>query len=170
MHHGRLETLIYLHRLTEKGETWSITYYSDHSVKRDSAGNTWTYYFNDVGIIERVIDPLGNVTEQHHNKVTSTSVDWKEDGNGNRTTYTYDANGNITSMTHPLGNATTYTYVAGTNSLETETNPLGVVTKYEYDGHGNRTRIIRDSGGPMENAVVYTYDSSGSQTSVSALQ
>lgn len=150
----------------EKGETYTISYYSGYTIKKDSKGNTWTYYFNDVGVITQVIDPLGNVTEQLPNKVTSTSVDWEKDANGNITTYAYDAIGNIISKTDPLGNTTTYTYIAGTNLIATETNPLGVVTKYEYDANGNQTIIIRDFGGTLQNATAYTYDSKGNQTSV----
>ena len=150
---------------TEKGETWTITYYADRTVKRDSSGNTWTYYFNDVGIIERVIDPLGNETEQSHNYVTSTSMEWEEDANGNRTSYTYDADGNISSKTNPLGNTWNYTYAAGTDRMITETNPSGVVTRYEYDGYGNLIRRIRDSGESLENTTTYTYDSEGNKTS-----
>lgn len=150
----------------EKGETWTFTYYDGYTVKSDSSGNTWTYYYNDLGLAERVIDPLGNVTQKQHNRVTSTSMDWEDDANGNRTTYTHDADGNITSKTDPLGNTWTYTYIAGTDRVETETNPLGVVTRYEYDGNGNRTRIVRDSGGPLENATTYSYDSEGNLTSV----
>lgn len=151
---------------TEKGETWTISYQSDHTIKTDSSGNSWTYYFNDVGIIEKVIDPLGNVTQQHHNKITSTSLDWEEDGNGNRITYTYDQYGNVTGKTDPLDDSWTYSYTASTNWMETETDPCGVVTKYEYDGNGNLTKIIRDFGGPLENTTAYIYDSSGNQTSV----
>lgn len=152
--------------MMEKGETWTITYNAGNTVKRDSAGHTWTYYYNNLGIIEKTIDPLGNVVEQSHNKVTSTSLAWKQDANGNRTTFTYDADGNIASKTDPLGNTWRYTYVAGTDHLATETNPLGVVTKYEYDANGNRIKLIRDFGGPLENAINYTYDAKGNQTSV----
>jgi RHS repeat-associated protein len=151
---------------TEKGETYTIAYFDGRTEKTDSQGNKWTYYFNELGIIERVIDPLGNETKQQPNKITSTSVEWEEDANGNRTTYTYDADGNIASKTDPLGNTWTYTYIAGTDLLATETNPLGVVTKYEYDGKGNQTAIIRDFGGALENRSIYTYDSQGNQTSV----
>ena len=35
-------------------------------------------------------------------------------------------------------------------SMLTETDPRGVVMKYEYDGAGNRTKLIRDFGGPLE--------------------
>ena len=151
---------------TEEGETFTMVYADGSTRKTDSQGNRWTYYYNDLGIIERIVDPLGHEKKQHHNKVTATSLDWEEDLNGNRTTYTYDVGGNITSKTDPLGNTTTYTYVVGTDLVATETNPLGVVTRYEYDTNGNLTRLIRDSGGPLENATSYTYDSHGLQTSM----
>ena len=150
----------------EKGENYTISYFDDRTEKTDSNGNKWTYYFTDLGIIDKVVDPFGYVTQQQPNKVTATSLAWEEDANGNRTSFTYDADGNITSKTDPLGNTWTYTYVAGTDWLETETNPLGVVTKYEYDGNGNQTAIIREFGGALENRSSYTYDSQGNQTSV----
>ena len=151
---------------TEKGETYTIAYFDGRTEKTDSQGNKWTYYFNDVGIIERVVDPLGNETKRQLNKITAQSVDWEEDANGNRTTYTYDADGNIATKTDPLSNTWTYTYIAGTDLLETETNPLGVVTKYAYDTNGNLTKVIRDFGGSLENMTAYAYDSEGNQTSV----
>ena len=150
---------------TEKGETYTIAYFDGRTEKTDSQGNKWTYYFNAVGVIEKVVDPLGNETNRQLNKVTAQSVDWEDDLNGNRTSYTYDGDGNIASKTDPLGNTWTYSYIAGAYLLETETNPLGIVTKYEYDGKGNQTAMIRDFGGPLENRSSYTYDSQGNQTS-----
>ena len=146
---------------TEKGETYTIAYFDGRTEKTDSKGNKWAYYFNDVGVIERVVDPLGNVKEQQLNKITSTSVDWEEDLNGNRRTYTYDTDGNINSETDPLGNVWTYTYIAGTDFVETATLPLGMVTKYEYDTRGNLNKVIRDFGGPLENVTIYDFDSYG---------
>ena len=150
---------------TEKGETWTVAYYSDHTVKRDSQGNTWTYYFNNLGIIEKVIDPLGNVVSRHHNKVTSTSVDWEEGLNGNRTTYTWDAEGNITSVQDPLGNTRTYTYDPNFNKIATETDELGRTTKYEYDSNGNVIKEYYAYGTPSQTEKSYTYDSNGNRTS-----
>ena len=149
---------------TEKGETYTIAYFDGRTEKTDSQGNKWTYYFNDVGVIEKVVDPLGNETNRQLNKVTAQSVDWEDDLNGNRTSYTYNGDGNIATKTDPLGNTWTYTYIAGTNLLETETDPLGVVTKHEYDANGNRTKIIMDFGGALENTTTYTYDSQGNLT------
>ncbi len=151
---------------TEKGETYSISYYNDHTIKTDSQGNIWTYYFNNLGIIEKVVDPLGNIVNRSHNKVTSTSLDWEEDANGNKTTYTYDASGNIASKTNSLNNTWIYTYVTGTNRIATEANPLGVVVKYDYDAAGNLVKLTRDYHGSLENITTYTYDSKGNQTSI----
>lgn len=151
---------------TEKGETYTIAYYTGYTVKTDSKGNRWTYYYNDVGVITKVIDPLGSVKEQSLNKITATSKDWEKDLNGNITTYTYDAYGNITSKTDPLGNTTLYTYITGTNLLATETNPLGVVTNYEYDANGNIVKLVRDYGGFTESVETFTYNSLGKRTSM----
>jgi len=156
---------------TEKGETWTIAYHPEanpaYTTKKDSSNHTWTYYANDVGIIEKVVDPSGHFKqEQQHNKVTSTSMDWEEDGKHNRTTYTYDEFGNIASKTDALSHTWTYTYVPGTYRMVTETSPLNVVTKYEYNASGNQTKVIKDFGGALANTTTYTYDSLGRKTSV----
>ena len=146
---------------TEKGETWTISYHDDHTVKTDSSGNTWTYYFNDVGVIERVIDPLGNVKQQQLNKVTSISVDWADDLNGNRTTYSYDSDGNIATITDPLGNTWANNYISGTNLKETEIDKLGRQTRFEYDNNGNLIRKIEDYEGTLKRITSYTYNNIG---------
>lgn len=151
---------------TERGETYIIAYFDGRTEKTDSQGNKWTYYFNDVGVIESVVDPFGNVKQQQLNKITSTSVDWEDDFNANRTTYNYYDNGEIKSKTDPLGNTWTYTYVEGTNWIDTETNPLGVMTKFIYDDEGNIIQSIRDYNGSLQNSITYSYDVKGSQTSV----
>lgn len=145
----------------EKGETYSITYFTDHTIKTDSSGNSWTYYFNNVGIIEKIIDPSGNTIQQSHNKLTSTSLDWEEDVNGNRTYFTYDSYANIDSITDPLGNIWKYTYIPATDLVVTETDPKDIVTKYEYDSKGRKIKIIKDFGGPLENEILYAYDDKG---------
>ncbi|MBN1930909.1 MAG: RHS repeat protein [Desulfobacterales bacterium] len=150
----------------EKGEIYTIAYFDGRTEKTDSHGNKWTYYFTDIGVIERVVDPLGNEKKQQLNKVTATSMDWEEDLNKNRTTYTYDDYGNIVSKTDPLGNTWTYTYITGTDLLETEIDPLGRITSFEYDSNGSQISIIRDSGGSLENRINYTYDEKGNQTSI----
>lgn len=71
----------------EEGETYTLSYFTDHTEKVDSQGNKWTYYYNSVGVLERTIDPDGNETKQGLNMITATSADWNEDANGNRTNY-----------------------------------------------------------------------------------
>lgn len=151
---------------SERGETFTMAYFDGRTEKTDSKGNKWTYYYNDAGIIERTINPMGYEKRQSPNNITATSMEWVEDLNGNRTTFTYDANGNITSKTDPLGNTTTLTYVAGTNFIESETNPLGVVTRSQYDGKGNLTSLTRDFGGALETTISFVYDNQGRQTSM----
>lgn len=150
----------------EKGEAFTVSYFTNHTEKTDSQGNKWTYYYNDVGVIERIVDPLGNETKQNLNKITATSVDWEEDTNGNRTTYTYDILGNMTSRTDALGNTWSYTYVAGTDWVQTETNPAGTVTKHQYDAKGNRIKTTYDFGGALANSTTSTFDAAGNKTSV----
>ncbi len=72
----------------------------------------------------------------------------------------------MTSKTDPLGNAWQYTYVTGGVRLGTEANPQGVVSKYEYDADGNRTKVIMDYGGVSQNTTTYAYDAQGNLTSV----
>jgi RHS repeat-associated protein len=151
---------------TEKGETYTIAYFDGRTEKTDSHGNKWTSYYNDVGVIFRVVDPLGNEKTQNLNKVTATSADWKEDGNNNRRLYVYDENGNISAETDPAGNTWNYTYVSGTNWLKTETDPLGVVRENVYDENGNRKEVIQDFGGPLQSSTKYTYDSNGNMISM----
>ena len=146
---------------TEKGETFSVAYFADRTEKTDSQNHKWTYYYNDVGVIERTIDPLGDEVKQSFNMLTTTSADWKEDANGNRTSYTYDELGNITSKTDAAGSVWTYSYVAGSDRVETEANPLGVITKYSYDANGNKTNVVQDLGGPLESETIINYDNNG---------
>jgi YD repeat-containing protein len=47
-----------------------------------------------------------------------------------------------------------------TGQVRTSTDPAGVVTRYVYDGSGNRTAVIRDSGGLNQTATA-TYNAVG---------
>ncbi len=151
---------------TERGEAYTIAYFDGKTEKTDSKGNKWIYYFNDVGIIEKVITPLGDVEQRQFNKINATSMDWKDDLNGNRTSYTYDLYGNIVTKTDPLGNIWNYSYVTGTDLLKSVIDPSGVVTEYRYDDEGNLIEIVKDANGELKNTTSYTYDDSGNQTSI----
>ena len=146
---------------TEKGETYSFAYYDGRAEKTDSQGNKWIAYYTEQGIIEREVDPLGNEISRQLNNIKSTSEDWVSDPNGNRTNFTYDDYGNVTSKTDPLGSTETFTYLAGTSLLDTKTDRMGKVTKYEYDSNGRRTKIIEDFGGSSEKTTIFNYSSNG---------
>ncbi|MFH1152449.1 MAG: DUF6531 domain-containing protein, partial [Pseudomonadota bacterium] len=150
--------------ILEKGENYTIGYYDGYTRKSDSRGNTWTYYYNDVGVIERFIDPFGNEKKQQPNKITATSVDWEEDYNGNRTTYTYDSDGNVLSKTDALGNTWTHTYAPGSRLKSSTTSPRGTQTTYTYNTSGNRTSVTRDAGGPLAATTSFVYDTAGNMT------
>lgn len=60
---------------------------------------------------------------------------------------------------------TSYTYNA-LDLVETITDPLAVVTKYEYDANGNRTKVIEAFGDPLQRETTFTYDGSGNLSSV----
>lgn len=152
-------------RYTEGAETYYITYVSENETrKRDSQGNVWRYFFDEHGMINKEIDPLGNVIERLHNHITGTSLDWEKDANGNTTSYEYDTNGNMTKITDAMGKETLYTYDPNFNQILTETDANDVVTRYEYDTRGNNTKIIRDSGGPLQSGIAFTYNSNGNMT------
>ncbi|GAB6188118.1 RHS repeat-associated core domain-containing protein [Thermopirellula anaerolimosa] len=64
---------------------------------------------------------------------------------------------------------TTYTYTdASDNTLiglvETETDALGTVTRYQYNARGQVTRITYAEGTDLEASVQYEYDSGGRRT------
>jgi RHS repeat-associated protein len=164
--YGLKKDLYRVKTYTEYGTTWTYTYDSERNTtyKEDNDENTWTYTYNDHGQVLTERDPLWN---------TTTYV-WDEnlhpvsfrDPNGNLTTYTYDENHNMINEKDPYGNITTYTYNLTHDKVETITDPMGYVTKNEYDSRGNLTKVIRDFGGSLENETVFVYNSDGTMKSM----
>jgi RHS repeat-associated protein len=99
------------------------------------------------------------------------------DPRGNTTTYGYDsATGNLLTITqpeverethaNPVNPITTFTWT-NRGLPVTETDAEGRVTTYEYDGAGNRTATIVDSGtGRLNLRTTYTYDAVGNIRSI----
>lgn len=151
--------------IDEEGD-FTYNYISSTQTQKvdNNTGDTWTYTYDSNGVITSIQRPDGytesKVFDSDYNLISET------DANGNTTSYTYDSNGNMLTETDALGNTTSYTYDPVFNQVLTITDPMGHVTKYEYDANGNNTKIIRDFGGPLQNQTVFTYNSTGNQTSV----
>jgi RHS repeat-associated protein len=73
----------------------------------------------------------------------------------------FNSMGYVTRRIRALGlpeeQSTDYTYNAS-NFVESQTDALGRITRYEYDGRGNRTRITRLFGTPQAVSWNYTYE------------
>src|SRR5271157_55395 len=128
----------------------------------DALNETSTYTYTSQGYLQTVQDPLGHVTK-----------------------YTYDTYGNRTSViqnydpshgTNEQGLynlTTTYTYDDLGNQL-TSTDPLGQVTKNQYDAAGRLVQVTRnyDSSRPQNDqnlyniVTAYQYDTHGNQIAV----
>ncbi|MCX7571379.1 polymorphic toxin-type HINT domain-containing protein [Tumebacillus sp. DT12] len=127
------------------------------------------YGYNEVGnVVSMTEDPNGlNLTKsfvyQNHLLMESTDPRFL------KTTFTYDALGNVLTKTEPTttdldgGQATpvhSTKYKTGTSLVEEEIDPLGRVTKHEYDARGNKTATIDPDGFK----VTFTYDAYGNVT------
>lgn len=87
------------------------------------------------GRIIKVTDILGNVTQTQTDEWGNTIS--SKDADGNEWRSSYDSNRQLVSTT----------------------NPLGIVTRYEYDANGNRTKEIIAAGTADESIGSYTYNS-----------
>ncbi len=156
--------------------TTSKTY--DHNFRpetvTDALGNQTELDWSDDGA------DLTSFTDAAENETTITYIDHKPQTitgpNGVATTYVYTDN-LLTSVT-TAGQTTNYTYYTTTprqGLLETVQDPSGMVTKYEYDVHGQQTRVIanydpnhgENEAGLYNLTTKYEYDELGRVTKIS---
>ena len=159
------------------GMTWSIDEGKLDNVmtsKTDPRGHTTYYEYDARGNITKEIDPYGNSTVSTWNQdysvplalvdrngVTQTwsydpengNLNYHDDGDGQRTSYTYNASGEVSTMTDPRNNLTSYTYDQQGNP-DTITAAEGSMTDYDYDVRG---RLVAETD-PNGNTVTYAYD------------
>lgn len=115
----------------------------------DPRGNRWQATYNAEGLRLTSQTPLGH----------STSTTY--DGQGNvlthrderfvTTTFTYDAGGNMLTRSTPVsGQTVAWAYAYGDTrhpgDLTRSTDPLGSVTEYAYDAHGDRESVLDPTG------------------------
>jgi len=85
----------------------------------------------------------------------------KIDPYGYKTYYEFDEWNNLTQKTYPDDSTEFFTYDPEFNNLIEKTDRLGVITKYEYDDHGNMKKMIEAYGTSDERTTTYVYDEFG---------
>ena len=83
------------------------------------------------------------------------------DGTGNKTRREMDQWDNITKILYPDNSTETTTYDPVYSNILEEINANGVITRYEYDAKGNRTKMTEAAGLPEQRITTYTYDTFG---------
>jgi RHS repeat-associated protein len=87
------------------------------------------------------------------------------DGNGDVTKYGYDSGGDRTSMIDAGERETKWTYDS-THDVETTTTPKGETTTFKRDSHGNAESLSRPAPGSTTQATHYEYDTHGQLTRI----
>jgi RHS repeat-associated protein len=131
----------------------------------DSRGGTWTYYWNEAGLVTNSSDPLGNTKTFTYDGLYRKIMETLPDGSVSR--WVYGDRGNVTSFTNPLGQTTTFAYDAAGRPVHTELadnsvvrrgfdergniiwteNGLGAKRKYAYDESGDLIEFVTATGG-----------------------
>ncbi len=145
---GRVATL------SEGDRSYVYTYSPSQrqTTKRETTSATaYVYTYNELGSVIKTVDPLGNtetVTYDIAQNVIATT-----DRNGNTSLFTYDGAGNPISYKDGKGSVRTVSYDTSFNVPVTTTDPLGNVTRFKYDAHGQLTDILDPSGAHTQ--IVY---------------
>ncbi|HWO14721.1 MAG TPA: DUF6531 domain-containing protein, partial [Polyangiaceae bacterium] len=172
--------------------TWGDGGIYDHLISYDKAGRatfvknslgfTTSYFMNAVGLVTKVIDPLGNTTQYEYDEPTlqraketdptGASTSWEYDGRGNCTRITEPDGGELridygphsrpTGLTDALGGRWSWAYDAD-GRLVGRSNPLDQSTQLEWDGP--RLRGVTD---PRGNFTRLDYDAAGNLSELTA--
>jgi RHS repeat-associated protein len=172
-----------------KNWTYSYDTYGDRTATTDPLGNTTTFSYNTLGWLMNTVsargnatgatpanftttythDPLGRVTEVDapaaRGPVTTHydpngNVDYRIDGNGKRTDYTYNNDDQRTTVTRPDGTTQATSYYPD-GSLKEQTDGLGHVTHYNYDALGHLTDRYFANGTAQQQHDTYSADRIG---------
>jgi RHS repeat-associated protein len=128
----------------------------------DALGHSTTYEYNAAGDRTLEKDAEGDETKWTYN--AAHEVETETTPTGEKTTYKRDAHGNVETIERPAPGETTQKATlkhAANGDLESETDPLGHETKFEYNTYGDvKARI--DAEGDKTTMV---YNTDGYQTS-----
>jgi YD repeat-containing protein len=129
----------------------------------DCNGNTTSYEYDAMGNRTKVTDALGNVTTYEYEPLFNnvTKITYYKDLTTvhSITEHEYDPKGNRTKETRDVGGLNLvreWTYYPDGN-VQTEKDPNGHVTTYEYDAYGNLAKVTD----PESKVTEYKYDKSG---------
>ncbi len=119
----------------------------------DALGNTTRLEYGELGLPIRIIHPDGAARSIEYDALGRTRRIIDE--SGGEAVITYDAAGRLTSVGDPAGNETILEYSG--DLVTTVRNPLGLVTRYEYDAVGRRIRAVDFTGA----VTAFAYDAAG---------
>ena len=155
------------------GEVTSSTYDADRNLisTTDADGNATDYVYDLAN--EQTDVKQANGTDQHTDYTVDGAVADEKDGNGNAVlTYSYNALGQVTTETDALGNVTIYTYDGDGNQLTEQAaggnctaSPATGCTTMTYDADNELTSVTY-SGGTTPDVTNVGYDSDGQRTSM----
>ncbi len=135
---------------------------------------TTTYEYDAKGNVTRETDPYNNsiatvwnqtfslpTSRTDRNGVVQTwdydpangNLNWQQDGDGHRTSYSYYPTGEVQTVTDARLNVTSFTYDAYGNP-DTVTGPEASVTDFDYDVRGRKGAETDPNG----NRTVYAYN------------
>ena len=133
----------------------------------DGDGSEILFRLNDDGSYDSPPGHFSTLTKLSNGQFQHTTIDQTvstfdsenrrstvADRNGNTTTYAYNSAGQLATITDPVGLVTRFQYVG--ERVRSIVDPANRVTQFEYDAAGNLTRLI-DSDGTSSS---WTYDDS----------
>ncbi|WP_338725146.1 hypothetical protein V8687_11630 [Shewanella baltica] len=125
---------------------------------RDDVNDVTTTYYNDKGMMSKVVDALGNQTlftqyDRNTNLISQT------DANGLITTFGFTANNQLKTIKQGTRPATSFTYNA-LGQVDKVTAPDGTYTDKDFD-HAYRVSVIKDG---REDIRAFNYDNMSNPT------
>lgn len=126
---------------------------NNHNIYVDAEGGKTHYYYNEMALVTKVVDPLGEVTSSEWDLTRLTRT---TDELGRVTSYQYNALGDLLEVTLPDDSSIHYKYNA--NGQITEVSKKDDQEwHYQYDDAGLLRKVLYPAG----LAIEYRYDSHG---------